>query len=124
MPPSDAVGNAPLEIPPPPSAMENGEEPEPAAEDVGMTDLDQLLKSERKREKEEMEVPPLVSYHSISLLVTEHESTPTNTSMPLMFCKPVLSNPVQEEDDTERDRDKLTPYRTDLEYLDDYFQVG
>lgn len=26
-------------------------------------------------------------------------------------------------DDTEGDSDKLTPYKTDLEYLDDHFQV-
>ena len=46
-------------------AAENGEEgtkdQEPASKDKDVSDLDQLLKSERKREKEEMELPPPVS---------------------------------------------------------------
>ena len=45
-------------------ATENGEEraenQEPASKDKGVSDLDQLLKSEREREKEEMELPPSV----------------------------------------------------------------
>ena len=45
-------------------ATENGEEraedQEPASKDKDVSDLDQLLKSERQREKEEMELPPLV----------------------------------------------------------------
>ena len=41
---------------------ERAEDQEPAGKDKDVSDLDQLLKSERKREKEEMELPaPVVS---------------------------------------------------------------
>ena len=42
------------------NGKERAEDQEPASKDKDVSDLDQLLKSERQREKEEMELPPLV----------------------------------------------------------------
>ena len=79
MPPFEAIGSAFLATAQPLSAAENGEDdqkqPELANKDVvGMTDLDQLLRSEREREKEEMGVPPPVRYHSIGVCLSSVES--------------------------------------------------
>ena len=64
MAPLEAIGNVGREMAPTLSATKEREEcleqPEAANKDLGMTDLDQLLKSERKREKEEMEIAPVV----------------------------------------------------------------
>ena len=64
-------------------------EKEEKKEEEQVLDLDELLRTERKREKEELKDIPE---------------------------PPEVTEP-------ETDSDKLSPYKNDLEYLDDHFQV-
>lgn len=65
-------------------------EKEEKKEEEQVLDLDELLRTERKREKEELKDIPE---------------------------PPEVTEP-------ETDSDKLSPYKNDLEYLDDHFQVS
>ncbi len=70
----------------------------------GISDLEDLLRLEREKEKD---------------VVVDKEASGVSFLILCVQCLEVLF-PFQ----TEEDISSLTPYKTDLEYLDDHFQVG
>lgn len=98
---------------------EEGEEKEgDESGDDEIADLDILLRKEREREKKRKvedpqadEVGYIINFHLLKVFSSK-------------FCSEMTwSLQLLQGDEVEDDPDKLKPYKTDLEYLDDHFQV-